>query len=120
MRFYELTVIINPTLDDATVQAEIEKVEKFITGSGGRLEKIDRWGGRRMAYEIKGHQTGQYVIFSFESRPGLTSEIEKSLRLNESVIRFMAVVTPGPQKIKPIRIPDEVLIESDDGISLQE
>jgi len=120
MKFYELTIIINPTLEDAIVQSEVEKIEKQIVNSGGHIEKIERWGNRRMAYGIQGHHQGNYTVFMFESKPGLTAEIERSIRLNENIIRFLSVVTPGPQKIKPVRIPDEVMIEPDDNLSMQE
>jgi small subunit ribosomal protein S6 len=109
MKLYELTVIINPTLDDATVQAEIDRIEKQISGGDGQIEKIDRWGMRRFTYRIAGHHQGQYILFLFRARPGLAAEIERSLRLNENILRFLTVLSPGvaPVVAKPIKAVEE-------------
>jgi small subunit ribosomal protein S6 len=110
MKLYELTVIINPTLDDSSVQAEIDKIEKQITGAGGLIEKIDRWGVRRFTYRIGGHHQGQYVLFLFKARPGLGSDIERNLRINENILRFLTILSPGVAPPKPVKV-----IEEDDG-----
>jgi small subunit ribosomal protein S6 len=109
MKLYELTVIINPTLDDAAVQTEIDRIEKQITGGGGQIEKIDRWGIRRFTYRIAGHHQGQYVLFLFKSNPGLSTEIERSLRLSENILRFLTILSPGitSPAAKPIKVVDE-------------
>ena len=70
MKLYELTVIFNPTLDDNTVQPEIDKIEKQITGSGGQIEKIDRWGMRRFTYRIGGHHQGNLYILPVQGQSG--------------------------------------------------
>lgn len=110
MRLYELTVIINPTLDDTTVQSEIEKIEKQITGGGGEIEKIDRWGMRRFTYRIAGHHQGLYVLFLFRANPGLTREIERNIRLDENILRFLTALSPGIAPPKPIKV-----VEYDEG-----
>lgn len=110
MKLYELTVIFNPTLDETTATAEVEKIERQITGSGGAIEKIERWGLKRMTYRIAGHHQGHYVFFLFKSNPGFTTEIERNLRLNENVLRFLSVVSPGIAPPKPIK----VIVEEDD------
>jgi small subunit ribosomal protein S6 len=114
MKLYELTLIINPTLDDATVQAEVEKVEKQITGSGGKVEKIDRWGIRRFTYRIGGHHQGIYVHFLFSSKPGLSTEIERNLRLSESILRYLTVQSPGVAPPKPVKAFDEESVQYDE------
>jgi small subunit ribosomal protein S6 len=103
MKLYELTVIINPTLDDSAIQSEIDKIEHQVTGSGGQIEKIDRWGVRRLTYKIAGQHQGHYVFFLFKSKPGLPAEIERNLRLNENIIRFLSVVSAGIAPAKPIK-----------------
>jgi small subunit ribosomal protein S6 len=103
MKLYELTIIFNPTLDESAIQSEIEKIEKQISGSGGQIEKIDRWGTKRMTYKIRGHHQGLYVFFLFKAKPGLSSEIERSLRLNENVLRFLTILSPGTVAVKPVK-----------------
>ena len=108
MKLYELTVIFNPTLDENTVQSEIEKIEKQITGSGGSIEKIDRWGMRRFTYRIGGHHQGNYIFFLFKANPGLTADIERGLRLNENILRYLTILSPGlTPAAKPIKAIEE-------------
>jgi small subunit ribosomal protein S6 len=94
MRLYELTLIIDSSLDESTIQSEIEKIENRITDSGGKIHRLDRWGLRRLAYEIKKHSQGYYVFFLFEANPGLTGEIEKNLKLNENILRYLTILSP--------------------------
>jgi small subunit ribosomal protein S6 len=108
MRLYELTVIINPTLDDTIVQSEIDRIEKQITGGGGQIEKIDRWGMRRFTYRIAGHHQGLYVLFLFRANPGLTTEIERGLRLDENILRFLTILSPGDAPPKPAAVTESV------------
>jgi small subunit ribosomal protein S6 len=107
MRLYELTVIINPTLDDTSVTSEIEKIEKQITGGGGKIEKIERWGMRRFTYKIAGHHQGLYVMYLFNAESGLNLELERGLRLNENILRFLTVLSPGIAPPKPIKVVDD-------------
>ena len=107
MKLYELTVIINPTLDDSSIQVEIDKIEKQITGGGGQIEKIDRWGIRRFTYRIAGHHQGQYVLFLFRAKPGLGTDIERNLRINENILRFLTVLSPGVAPVKLVKTIDE-------------
>ena len=93
MKLYELTVIFDSTLDDSSVQAEIDKIQKIITDDKGKVVKIDRWGMRKLAYLIDNHHQGNYVFFLFESNPGLSSRIESGLKINDNVLRYLTVVS---------------------------
>ncbi len=95
MRLYELTLIIDSSLDESTIQTEIEKVETRIKDSGGKIHRLDRWGLKRLAYVIKKHTQGYYVFFLFEADPGLTTEIEKNLKLSENVLRYLTILSPS-------------------------
>ena len=101
MKLYELTVIINSSLEESVIQADIEKIEKHITSGGGKIHKIERWGVKRMTYLIKGFHQGFYVHYLFEAAGTLISEIEKSMRINENILRYLTVLaTPAPVKEK--------------------
>ena len=95
MRLYELTVIIDSSLDESAIQAEIEKIETRINDSGGKIHRLDRWGVKRLAYQIMKRMQGYYVFFLFEADPGLTGEIEKNLRLSENVLRYLTILSPA-------------------------
>jgi small subunit ribosomal protein S6 len=104
MRLYELTIIISPTLDDTSIQNEIDRIEKQITGAEGQIEKIERWGIRRLTYRISTQNQGYYVHFLFRARPGLSAELERSMRLNENILRFLTVLSPGTAPVpKPVK-----------------
>ena len=95
MRLYELTLIIDSSLDESTIQTEIEKIETRITESGGKIHQLKHWGLKRLAYAIKKHTQGYYVFFLFEANPGLTGEIEKNLKLSENVLRYLSILSPS-------------------------
>jgi small subunit ribosomal protein S6 len=89
MRNYELGCISDPELD-AQAQTDLEtKVTSWIEAVGGTTRKIDRWGKRRLAYPIKKHTDGYYVFYQVELPPQAAIRIERDLRLNENVLRFL-------------------------------
>ncbi|MBM6401286.1 30S ribosomal protein S6 [Phycicoccus sonneratiae] len=94
MRQYELMVILDPELDDRTVQPSLEKFLKVITTDGGTVDTIDVWGRRRLAYEIKKKAEGIYAVVNFTSEPATAKELDRQLGLNESVMRTK-LLRPG-------------------------
>ena len=107
MRQYELMVILDPELDDRTVQPSLERFLKVVTTDGGSVDNVDIWGRRRLAYEIKKQKRGHYVFFQIKSLPPVISELERTFKLTDAVIKFMTVklekelrTRPAP-KVKP-------------------
>ena len=94
MRQYELMVILDPELDDRTVQPSLEKLLKVVTTDGGSVDTIDVWGRRRLAYEIKKKAEGIYAVVNFTSEPATAKELDRQLGLNESVMRTK-LLRPG-------------------------
>ncbi|MEN4013432.1 MAG: 30S ribosomal protein S6 [Chloroflexota bacterium] len=91
MRNYELVFILQPDLDETAVQAMLEKTQGWITEAGGTVTKVDNWGKRRMAYEINKRREGQYVLCELTMPPSFSSELERNLRFQEQVMRFLIV-----------------------------
>ncbi|CAB4586046.1 MAG: 30S ribosomal protein S6 [Actinobacteria bacterium] len=87
MHPYELMVIVNPEVEDRTVQPMIEKFLGVITTGGGTIDNVDYWGRRRLAYEIQKKSEGIYTIVNFTADPATTQELERQLRLSESIMR---------------------------------
>ncbi|PTW90984.1 SSU ribosomal protein S6P [Microbacteriaceae bacterium MWH-Ta3] len=87
MHPYELMVILNPEVDDRTVQPSLEKFLTVVTKDGGSVDKLDIWGRRRLAYEIQKKSEGIYAVVNFTAEPATTAELERQLRLSESVMR---------------------------------
>ncbi len=91
LRDYELVVIIPPQLDDQGVATAIERISGWITSGGGTIGSTNVWGRRALAYAIKKQNEGVYVQFNFQLLPSKSRELERSLRLNEQVIRHLLV-----------------------------
>ncbi len=89
MNKYELALVLNPTLDEETRTAEAAKVQELITRFGGTIEKIDDWGKKRLAYEIKKVNEGFYSFITFDAAPTAPAEIESRVRIMESVLRYL-------------------------------
>ena len=94
MRQYELMVILDPELDDRTVQPSLERFLKVVTTDGGTVDTVDIWGRRRLAYEIKKKAEGIYAVVNFTSEPATAKELDRQLGLNESVMRTK-LMRPG-------------------------
>lgn len=89
---YETTVIIRPDLDDADTTAIIEKFEAIIDAQGGHLLLRDDWGKKKLAYTIQNHQKGHYTLLNHLSPASLITELERNIRNEDRVIRFMTVL----------------------------
>ena len=90
MRKYEIIFIIKPLEEDAT-NAVIEKFEKLIAANGGKIDKEDRWGKKRLAYEIKKEAEGFYVIFYVTCEPACVDECDRVMKITEEVLKHMIV-----------------------------
>lgn len=91
MRSYELMYILDPTLDEDGQKALIGKVEEFMTNQGVQVQDTEPWGKRRLAYRIKGHWDGSYVLSHLTAPPDAISEMERRLRVTEGILRFLTV-----------------------------
>jgi small subunit ribosomal protein S6 len=94
MRQYELMVILDPELDDRTIQPTLEKFLTVVTKDGGTVDNLDVWGRRRLAYEIKKKPEGIYAVANFTAEPATAKELDRQLGLNESVLRTK-LLRPG-------------------------
>ena len=87
MRHYEIMIILEPETDERTVAPSLEKLLQVVPSSGGSVDKIDIWGKRRLAYDIKKKSEGFYVVVDMTTTPEIAQELERQLGLNESVLR---------------------------------
>jgi small subunit ribosomal protein S6 len=93
LRDYELVLVINPEIPEEEVPSTIDKVSQFITGRGGEVAEVNRWGRRKLAYPIRRHLEGNYVVTQFRLDPNQVASLEVSLELTEEVIRHLVVRT---------------------------
>jgi len=89
MREYELIFIVHPDLEETATKEVVERVQGWITEAGGKVNKVDPWGKRRLAYPIRKQNEGQYFFLLVEMNPISVADIERSLRLLEPVMRFL-------------------------------
>lgn len=85
---YELVFIIDPTIEDK--QPVIAKVQDLIN-TAGKVESVDEWGNRRLAYEIKKNTEGYYVLVNFEAEPTLIAEMERVFKITTEILKFIVI-----------------------------
>ena len=87
MRHYEIMIILDPETDERTDASSLEKLLQVVPSNGGTVDKIDIWGKRRLAYDIKKKSEGFYVVVDMTTAPEIAQELDRQLGLNESVLR---------------------------------
>ncbi|MBN1480471.1 30S ribosomal protein S6 [candidate division KSB1 bacterium] len=92
MRKYETIVVIDSLLKADEIDSIINKYERFISANGGQIESIERWGKKRLAYEIKKRQYGYYILIRFDGPPTMIKTLEREYRLNESLLRYKTLL----------------------------
>ena len=91
MRHYEIMVILDPSLEERTVNPSLDTYLNVIRTAGGSVEKLDVWGRRRLAYEIAKKTEGIYAVIDLQATPEAVAELDRQLRLNESVLRTKVI-----------------------------
>jgi small subunit ribosomal protein S6 len=91
LRTYETIIIIDSLLKPEEIDNTITKYERFISANGGKVESLDRWGKRRLAYEINKRQYGFYVLIRFEGPSAMIKQLDREYRLNESLLRTKVI-----------------------------
>ena len=87
MRHYEVMVILDPNLEERTIAPSLDTFLNVVKKDGGTVDKVDIWGKRRMAFEIKKHAEGIYAVIDLQAEPASVQELDRQLNLNESVLR---------------------------------
>lgn len=97
MRPYEVMIILNAALEEDAIRAQIDRAQEIIRANGGNPTRVDRWGKRRFAYELKHQWEGYYLLIEATAEPIAMSELDRALHLADDVVRH-----------KVIRLPDDV------------
>jgi small subunit ribosomal protein S6 len=91
MRIYEELFIIKPDAPDEEVDQFIETLRTQLTATGATVDKVDKWGKRRLAYRVDKYREGTYVLFQFTAPPETVKELERRLRVADLVLKFLTV-----------------------------
>ncbi len=103
MRPYEVMIIFDPTLDDETVRTEVDRATELIRSRGGQPGRVERWGKRRLAYEIRRHREGSYVVLEAQAEPATMADLDRALTLADGVLRHKVVHLPERATGTPAR-----------------
>ena len=90
-RIYEELFIVKPDAPDEEVDAFVETIKTQLTTAGATVDKVDKWGKRRLAYRVDKYREGTYVLFQFSSDPAVVKELERRLRVSDVVLKFLTV-----------------------------
>ena len=91
MRAYEVMVILEPSLEERTIEPSLDKYLNVIRKDGGTVDNVDVWGRRRLAYEINKNPEGIYAVLQVAAEPATIKEFDRQLNLNESVLRTKVI-----------------------------
>ena len=89
MRNYEMMYVIKPDLDEEKTTAVVEKFSALITNNGGEISSVDKWGKRRLAYEIQDYREGIYILVNFKGEAGTAHELDRVMKITDEILRFM-------------------------------
>ena len=87
LRQYEIMIILDPEIEERTVAPSLDKYLTVVKTDGGSVDKVDVWGRRRLAYDIKKKSEGIYAVVDFTAEPATAKELDRQLGLNEVVLR---------------------------------
>jgi len=113
---YETVYILEPGFDEARTEEEANKVSGWIKDLGGEVVEVQKWGKRRLAYEIERKRDGVYTLIVWDGAGPMVKELERRMRLNESVMRVLTTVYVPPEMTQgaPEGEPAPAGAESDD------
>jgi small subunit ribosomal protein S6 len=93
MRIYEELFIVKPDAPDEEVDQYVEQLRSQLTSLGATVDKVDKWGKRKLAYKVDKYREGAYVLFQFSAAPETVKELERRLRVSDLVLKFLTVRT---------------------------
>ncbi len=91
MNKYEVLYILDAKIDDAAKDALVEKFKGVVESAGGSVESVDKWGVKKLAYEIDFKSEGYYFLMNFTANADLPQELERQMRIADEVMRFIVV-----------------------------
>ena len=109
MNKYELIYVIDTAMEESARNELIARFNGMIEEDGGKVQKVEEWGKRRLAYTVNYKNEGYYVLVNFTANPELPREIERVMQINESILRYLTVkveekrsnVKPRPVRVAP-------------------
>jgi len=91
MNIYENVVILNAAISDEEAEAAVSKIKDVITGQGGEVLKVEVWGRRKLAYEIKKQKKGLYVLLVYKTPSATVKKLEEFYKVYDTVLKYMVL-----------------------------
>jgi small subunit ribosomal protein S6 len=91
MRIYEELFIVKPDAPEEEVDGFVEQLRGQLTTAGATVDKVEKWGKRKLAYKVDKYREGAYVLFQFSASPETVKELERRLRVSDVVLKFLTV-----------------------------
>lgn len=107
MNKYETVFIIDPNIESEDIEKVIEDTQNLISGSGGTVIRVDKWGKKRLAYEVKGNRDGYYVLVNFEAEPQFVQRLGRYYGLTEEIIKYMTLKAEELAGVRSIKSEEE-------------
>jgi small subunit ribosomal protein S6 len=101
MKEYETIFVLEPNFDEAAVEQEIEKIRDIVTGGGGEVVAVEKWGRKKLAYEIRKKKEGIYTLVRFKAESSVLPLLGRRYQLHENLLRHMTVLYEAP----PVGVP---------------
>jgi small subunit ribosomal protein S6 len=106
-----MLVAIDPRPTDEEVAALLVTLQENVKGLGADVTKVENWGKRRLAYDIRKQREATYAVFELNAEPTMIKEFERQLKLNENVLRFLSTRVPARRTARPVNAPEVVAEE---------
>jgi small subunit ribosomal protein S6 len=107
LRPYEILVIVDPRPTDEEAAALLTQLGENVKSLGAEVSKIDNWGKRRLAYDIRKQREGTYAVLEVTAEPAMVKEFERQLGLNENVLRFLSTRVPVRRKARTAKTQEQ-------------
>lgn len=104
MRKYEVVYIVHPEKSDEQVTQIAEEIKVFIEKEGGGVDHVEQWGKKKLAYAVKKNRYGHYTLLHINGLPDIVGKLERTLKLNESVIKYAAFTHHPLSALKPTQM----------------
>ena len=93
MRIYEILFIVRPDIPEEEIDGLVDPLKNVVTAAGGTVDKVDKWGKRRLAYRVQKYREGYYILlqFSTEKAAETVKELERRLRVSDAIVKFLTV-----------------------------
>lgn len=98
-RQYEAVYIFDSALEETAINEKLTRFNALIQQDGQEAPQVSHWGKRTLAYPVKRHQTGYYVVVKFEAAPTALPEFERAIKLDDGVLRHLVVMNEGAQPV---------------------